>query len=1077
MSERLRVRRFRWALTFGGMLLGLVVVGASAAAGGDDESSYGRFARLTGAVNYSGFKPASTQPGRPARVVLELRGEPVTKVEAEAQRQGKSLSKAEKAAVRDRLAAGQQGVEAAIRDLGGRVEFTYQDAYNGIAATVPAAAVAQLSSLPDVVSVRLQRTVKRDNVPGVQYIRGNAAWGDVGVTGVGQKIAVIDTGVDYTHANFGGPGTVAAFENNDGTVIEPGSFPTAKVIAGTDLVGDDYNASSDDPAIATPKPDPDPLDCNGHGSHVAGTAAGFGVLANGSTFAGPYNGSTYASNNFRIGPGVAPDAKLIAIRVFGCEGSATDAVVAAGINEAVKAGATVINMSLGSVFGRADAVDAVASDNASEAGITVIASAGNEGAGAYVTGSPGAANRAVSVAAIDASSPSFPGATLALSTGKTITALNANNAALPAGPLQIAVLRTSYPSGPVSLGCDPAEYTNYPGGVTGKLVVTIRGTCARVARAIYGQKAGAAAVAMINTSSDYPPFEGPITSNPDTGEPFNVTIPFLGIRGTTSTDDDDLIAADHGTTTLTATTVPNTAYALVASFSSGGPRNVDSAVKPEVMAPGVSVLSTLVGSGNEGTRISGTSMAAPMTSGATALARQAHPTWTPEQIKAALINTAEPGTTKIAAGYSVRTQGSGVVDARRAVDTVAIATTAGGKGTLDYGAEALSAPYTESLPFTIMNTSGSPITYDLARAGVGNQRGSTMTFSQNPVTVPAGGTVTVTATLSLDAASVAALPAAAASNFGALVTIQGAVTATPQAGGTGIYTLRVPFLLAPRGLSNITATASPAYTKGAAGQRTRSVVYTNAGIHAGEADIYAWGIHDDNDVAHPEDSMDVRDVGVQVFPREALCGEDPVGTCGTENDRSLVFVINNYGPSSNPAISEFDIGISTQGNAAPEYFVVGVDFGAVTTGDFDGRFASLIFDAKTNDLLDAWVATAPMNGSTFELPVLASDIGLAPEGDSTKFDYAVAAFSIVPGDPDIPGANFVDVTGFGSFRSHQPPVSTGDFVSLNPGQSKAGTLTVDKGQLAASPVLGWLAVSLDDASGAPQAEEIPIGNP
>ena len=81
----------------------------------------------------------------------------------------------------------------------------------------------------------------------------------------------------------------------------------------------------------------------------------------------------------------------------------------------------------------------------------------------------------------------------------------------------------------VSLGCDPAEYT--AAGVAGKLVVTVRGTCARVDRAIYGQQAGAAAVAMINSAAGYPPYEGPITANPDTGVPFNVTIPFLGVQG------------------------------------------------------------------------------------------------------------------------------------------------------------------------------------------------------------------------------------------------------------------------------------------------------------------------------------------------------------------------------------------------------------------------------------------------------------------------------------------------------------------------------------------------------------------
>ena len=161
-----------------------------------------------------------------------------------------------------------------------------------------------------------------DNTAGVPYIGAPQAWQNTGKTGKGVKIAVIDTGVDYTHANFGGPGTPAAFTGNNGTIIEPGTFPTAKVIGGWDFVGDDYDSDSSDPAKTIPHPDPDPLDCNGHGSHVAGTAAGFGILSNGEQYKGAYNASTY-SNSFTIGPGVAPNAKILAYRVFGCTGSAT----------------------------------------------------------------------------------------------------------------------------------------------------------------------------------------------------------------------------------------------------------------------------------------------------------------------------------------------------------------------------------------------------------------------------------------------------------------------------------------------------------------------------------------------------------------------------------------------------------------------------------------------------------------------------------------------------------------------------------------------------------------------------------
>ena len=81
-------------------------------------------------------------------------------------------------------------------------------------------------------------------------------------------------------------------------------------------------------------------------------------------------------------------------------------------------------------------------------------------------------------------------------------------------------------AGGVSLGCKPTpdplisgpdDYSRRQPDVAGKMVVVLRGTCARVAKAIYAQQAGAAAVIMINNANTLPPFEGPITSNPDTG--------------------------------------------------------------------------------------------------------------------------------------------------------------------------------------------------------------------------------------------------------------------------------------------------------------------------------------------------------------------------------------------------------------------------------------------------------------------------------------------------------------------------------------------------------------------------------
>jgi subtilisin family serine protease len=169
--------------------------------------------------------------------------------------------------------------------------------------------------------------------------------------------------------------------------VDPGNAKyhtrnTPKVIGGWDFVGDDYDSDSSDPAKTIPHPDPDPLDCNGHGSHVAGTAAGFGSLSNGEQYKGAYNASTY-SNSFTIGPG-GLRTRRSSVQSLGCTGSVTRDRRRRD-QRAVRDGADVINMQR-PVFGRTD-------------GLTPLrpcssawrhrgrASAGSSGPSACVTGS------------------------------------------------------------------------------------------------------------------------------------------------------------------------------------------------------------------------------------------------------------------------------------------------------------------------------------------------------------------------------------------------------------------------------------------------------------------------------------------------------------------------------------------------------------------------------------------------------------------------------------------------------------------------------------------------------------------
>jgi subtilisin family serine protease len=191
----------------------------------------------------------------------------------------------------------------------------------------------------------------------VPFIGAPNVWGGIAAAdGTGVRIGIIDTGIDYTHADFGGSGLVSDYISNNRTIIEAGTFPTAKVVGGYDFVGDAYNAGSTN--SDTPVPDPDPLDCAGHGSHVAGIAAGLGVLINGATYNGPYtNGRDFTQ--FKIGPGVAPRALLYALKVFGCSGSVDDSVLLQAVEWAADPNndtnfvdrLDAVNLSIGSFFG------------------------------------------------------------------------------------------------------------------------------------------------------------------------------------------------------------------------------------------------------------------------------------------------------------------------------------------------------------------------------------------------------------------------------------------------------------------------------------------------------------------------------------------------------------------------------------------------------------------------------------------------------------------------------------------------------------------------------------------------------
>ena len=653
---------------------------------------------------------------------MQLAGDPVTVADANA---SAPLTDGQKDSLRSQLRAAQAPVESQVRSHGGHVLASYQSSYNGFKVQIAADQAASLASLPGVVAVHPLELVMPSNTNGIPLIGAPQVWDGLnGLHGEGIKIADIDTGIDYTHADFGGTGNPTDYQTalaSDALPATAASFgPTApKVKGGYDFVGDSYNPSADPSSPdyqPTPQPDPNPLDCNSHGTHTAGTMAGFGVTALGHTYTGAYNATTVSGNTWLVGPGVAPRADIYALKVFGCAGGTNEVIDA--IEWAVDHNMDVINMSLGSPFGSADSPDAVAAENAAHDGVIVVASSGNEGSSPYVTGTPGSGDDVISVAANDPAAQ-FPAVTMSLSGGAAVTALNGNGLSpTPAGPFHIRVIHSA--SGAVSLGCSVAADTAGGAIAPNTIIVVRRGTCARAAKAIFGQQAGAAGVAMLNTSppyNGYPPYDGPISGEPrSAGTPliggflFTVTIPFLGIA---AADVPTILAADGTTTTLAGgLTVPNPGFKTLASFSSQGPRSGDSFLKPNVTAPGVGIFSAAMGQGTSALNDSGTSMAAPHVTGTAALVKQAHPDW--RKVKywdAAIENTADPSGVS---NYTTRGAGTGLVQALPAVQTQVVAIGDKDMGVLNYGFNELTRDFNETDVVHLRNFGDSWATFNVA---------------------------------------------------------------------------------------------------------------------------------------------------------------------------------------------------------------------------------------------------------------------------------------------------------------------------------------------------------------------------
>ncbi|HPS78071.1 MAG TPA: S8 family serine peptidase [Thermoanaerobaculaceae bacterium] len=868
------------------------------------------------------------------------------------------------------------------------VVFRTQRVLNAIALEVDESSIPGIEALPGVRAVNPLVWHTLGNSTSVPWIGAPAAWSGFGATGRGVRIGIIDSGLDYLHRDFGGPGSYSGQSFDDNVVPW-----TAKVVGGTDLVGDAYTGSA-----STARPDGDPMDCgeNGHGTHVAGSAAGYGVTSSGLTYAGPWQAGLDPAG-FLIGPGVAPEAQLYTIRIFGCSGSS--AMTIAGLEWASDPNQDgnltdrldVVNLSLGSAFGGADPSGEHAIDTLVSLGTVVVVAAGNNGDIYTVVGSPSSADNALSVASC--ADDGVDGARLLVETPAALAG-EVPSAAAEFGPTppSTGISATVVASIPAD-GC--ATLAN-PGEMAGRIALVDRGTCNFTVKVKNAQSAGAAAAIVADNRV------GPLLTMG--GEDTSITIPSVFIS---QADGATLRGALAGGVTA-ALRILNLA-ATVASSSSRGPRGGDLALKPEITAPGVAITSASARSGSLGMTASGTSMATPHITGVAAVLRQLHPAWTSAELKAAIMGTAVPvlpvhAQTEGPANGAGRV-GAGRVDAAAAAAATLVVCDAEAPGRVALSFGTVEAVGVSRVRRTVRVTNKAAVAQALALSfrPVVAVPGISVNFPEGTtLSVPTGGSVTFPVELVVDAPAVRAVrdPGADATQDGMarhyLVEESGHVVVATGEGEQA----QVPLHAVIRPTSSLALDVPPAGLTVGTSATTANLTFTGQTLGTPGADPTAavamvsplelvWT----NPAAPP--SRDrfgvIRWLGVT---------SDAPQRGGVAN-ATVFFGLAVHGPWPSPRDVDISIGIDTNQDRVPEWRLATTDYGAIVSRGEENPRKSDVFGAELSNPLTSEPlsfvtrdrvppGTGAMSVFGTEVMVLAlpaSALGLTDQ--ASQFDFTV----------------------------------------------------------------------------------------
>jgi subtilisin family serine protease len=648
--------------------------------------------------------------------LVQLKGEPLSTYVRTKPAQGKKVdfnSNAVKS-YRAQLSALRNDFKQWLRANAPKAKVTgeFDVSLNAVAVKLNGEALATIAAAPQALRAQYQGLYYPSATdPDVALISAPQAWAQGGgpaTAGAGIKIAIVDSGIDATHPCFDDAGYAAQQQLGDTR------FTNNKVIAAKV-----FNNK-------TPSQHYTPEAIDSHGTHVSGTAA-----CNYLTPA-PVNGVTTYDMS-----GVAPRALLGNYNVFpALVESARSEDILNALDAAYSDGFDIANMSLGGGSHGIQDLLMVAVDNLDQANMVVAVAAGNSGPGLFTVQSPGAAQRALTAG----------GATVGHYIGAPVTVEGTTYGAA-VGDFATVSSDLTAPLGVVagSIGGLGDACTALPtNSLAGQIALVSRGNCFFSVKIRNAQAAGAVATLVANNV-----FGDPFAMGTD-GLPSQPTIPAY------------MVSQDDGQTLKTKGGAATTIGVALAYFQTGnddimysnsgqGPTDVDFRVKPDVVAPGVNVLSSIPVSYCGGDPcfafFTGTSMATPHLAGSAAIVRQQHPEWSAADVRSAVVNTADSDVLLNfqtgAPQNNVNINGTGrenllsAVNALIGLDPVSVS----------FGAVPSGSGQTRQATVTLTNLTDSPKTYSLA---IGGQPASSVVFGVSPasVTIAAGGQTSVTVTMS-----------------------------------------------------------------------------------------------------------------------------------------------------------------------------------------------------------------------------------------------------------------------------------------------------------------------------------------